>query len=135
MARSINTTFAVSRVTKPLTKFYWALSKLPSTWVDIDTIGPLCDNPSATDDPYAELQHIVLRSYGLMQRPPEDRQMDGQPRPWGEQAIGPDGQTQRPEANLGGRDPEGPVPPQDAPPPHIRDIVNLRDFPDLPALP
>jgi hypothetical protein len=60
---SIYAAFAVSRVTKPLTKFYWALSKQPSTLVD--TIGPLCDNPSAVTDPYAKLQRIALRSYGL----------------------------------------------------------------------
>jgi hypothetical protein len=54
---------AVSRVTKSLTKFYWALSKLPSTLVN--TIGPHSDDPSDSADPDAELQHIVLRSYGL----------------------------------------------------------------------
>jgi hypothetical protein len=37
--RSINATFAVSRITKPITKFHWALSELPATLVD--TIGPL----------------------------------------------------------------------------------------------
>ncbi len=31
--RSINATFAVSRVMKPLTKFHWALSKLPASWL------------------------------------------------------------------------------------------------------
>jgi hypothetical protein len=46
--------------------------------------------------------------------------MVGPPRPRGEPAIGPDGQTQRPEANLSGRDPEGPVPPQDARTRHSR---------------
>jgi hypothetical protein len=60
---SINATFAISRVMKPLTKFHWVLSKLPSTLVD--TIGPLCHNPSVVDDPYAKLQRIVLHSYGL----------------------------------------------------------------------
>jgi hypothetical protein len=64
--RIINATFAVSRVRKPLTKFYWALSKLPATLVD--TIGPLCDDPSTAEDPYAELQRIVLRPYGLSDR-------------------------------------------------------------------
>jgi hypothetical protein len=61
--RSINVTFAVSRVTMPLTKFHWGLSKLPATLVD--TIGPLCHNPSIVDYPYAELQHIVLHTQGL----------------------------------------------------------------------
>ncbi len=40
--------------------------------------------------------------------------MVGPPRPRGEQANRPDGQAQRSEARLGGRDPKCPVPPQDA---------------------
>jgi hypothetical protein len=39
------------------------LSKLPFTL--IDSIGPLCRNPSAYADPYQELQDILLRSYGV----------------------------------------------------------------------
>jgi hypothetical protein len=61
--RSINTTFAVSHVTKPLTKFYWTLSKLLLTLVD--TIGPLFDDASTTANPYTELHCIVLFSHGL----------------------------------------------------------------------
>jgi hypothetical protein len=44
--RSIHATFAVSCVTKPITKFYSGIPELPSTLVD--TIGPLCDDPSAS---------------------------------------------------------------------------------------
>ncbi len=55
---SINATFAVNHVTKPLTKFYMKFSKLLSTLVD--TIGPLCDNSDAVVDPYTELQAIIL---------------------------------------------------------------------------
>jgi hypothetical protein len=55
---SINATFAVNHVTKPLTKFYCAVSKLLSTLVN--TIRPLCDNPDAVVDPYTELQAIML---------------------------------------------------------------------------
>jgi hypothetical protein len=60
---SINATFAVHGVTNSLTKFHWAVSKLPLTMAAI--IGPLCKNLSAVDDPYAELQRKVLLSYGL----------------------------------------------------------------------
>jgi len=60
--------------------------------------------------------------------------MVGPPRPRGEQAIGPDGNTQRPEACLGGRDPKGPVPPQDACLHPRHTVVNPRDFPDLRVL-
>jgi hypothetical protein len=31
----------------------------------VDTICPLCDHPGSVEDPYKELQRIVLRSYGL----------------------------------------------------------------------
>ncbi len=55
--------FASSRVTRSITKFHWALLKLP--FALIDSIGPLCRNPTAYVDPYQELQDILLRSYGL----------------------------------------------------------------------
>jgi hypothetical protein len=54
--RSINATFAVSCIKKPFTKFYWALSKLPSSLVN--TICSLCDDASTAADPYAKLQRI-----------------------------------------------------------------------------
>jgi hypothetical protein len=59
----IDAMFAASRITASLTKFNYALSKLPFSL--IDTIGPLCRDPSAHRDPYQELQDILLRSYGL----------------------------------------------------------------------
>ncbi len=46
-----------------LTKFNFALSKLP--FLLIDTIGPLCKHPSSYRDPYKEVKDILLRSYGL----------------------------------------------------------------------
>ncbi len=55
---SINATFTVSRIKKPLTKFYWALSKQLSTLVD--NIGTLCDHASTATNPYTKLQRIVL---------------------------------------------------------------------------
>ncbi len=58
---SIDATFAASWFTRSPTKFHWALSKLPFTL--IDSISPLCRNPSAYTDPYQELQDILLRSY------------------------------------------------------------------------
>jgi hypothetical protein len=53
--RSINATFDINSVAKSLTKFYWAIYKLPSTLVDSDTIQPLCDIsiPDAVANPYA----------------------------------------------------------------------------------
>jgi hypothetical protein len=55
--------FAAAKITSSLTKFNWALSKLPFSL--IDTIGPLCKHPSSYHDPYQELQDILLPSYGL----------------------------------------------------------------------
>jgi hypothetical protein len=55
--------FAASRITVLLTKFNYALSKLP--FLLIDTIDPLCREPSSYRDPCRELQDILLRSYGL----------------------------------------------------------------------
>ncbi len=55
---SIDGTFAASRVTKSLTKFNWALSKLPFSL--IDSIGPLCKCPATYADPYQELQDILV---------------------------------------------------------------------------
>jgi hypothetical protein len=61
--RIINSTFAASPITPSLTKFHWAVSKLPSTLVD--AIGQLYDDPTAVTDLCAELQNILLRSYSL----------------------------------------------------------------------
>jgi hypothetical protein len=108
--RSINTT-PVSHVTKPLTKFYWTLSKLLSTLVD--TIGPLFDDASTTANPYTKLHCIVLFSYGLSDHQRTVKWLD-HPRPRGEQAIGPDGPAQCREACIGGRHPKSLIPPQDA---------------------
>ncbi len=55
--------FAAAKITQPLTKFHWALAKLPFSL--IATIRPLAKDPSSFRDPYKELQDILLRSYGL----------------------------------------------------------------------
>ncbi len=60
---SIDETFATSKVTKSLTKFDWALSKLPFSL--IDSISLLCKRPATYADPYQELQDILLCSCGL----------------------------------------------------------------------
>ena len=61
--RSINSTFAMHNVTRSKTKFHMAVSKLPISIMD--TSGHLCDDPAAVEDPYVELQDILVRSYGL----------------------------------------------------------------------
>jgi hypothetical protein len=46
----IDAMFATSMITASLTKFNWAVSKLP--FLLIDSIGPLCKHPSSYRDPY-----------------------------------------------------------------------------------
>jgi hypothetical protein len=55
--------FAAAKITQPLTKFHWALAKLP--FLLIATVRPLFRDPTAVGDPYKELQELLLRSYGL----------------------------------------------------------------------
>ena len=46
----IDAMFAAAKITSSLTKFHWALSKLPFSL--IDTIRPLAKHPSFYRDPY-----------------------------------------------------------------------------------
>jgi hypothetical protein len=59
----IDAMFAAAKITQPLTKFHWALAKLPFSL--IATVSLLSRDPSAFSDPYEELQELLLRSYGL----------------------------------------------------------------------
>jgi hypothetical protein len=59
----IDVMFAAAKITQPLTKFHWALAKLPFSL--IVSVRPLSKDPSASRDPYKELQDILLRSYSL----------------------------------------------------------------------
>ena len=60
---SIDTMFAIAKITQQLTKFHWALTKLPFSL--IATVRPLSRDPTAVSNPYKELQELLLRSYGL----------------------------------------------------------------------
>ncbi len=55
--------FATAKITQLITKFHWALAKLPFSM--IATVRPLSRDPTAISDPYKELQELLLRSYGL----------------------------------------------------------------------
>jgi hypothetical protein len=55
--------FATANITQRITKFHWALAKLPFSL--IATIRPLSRDPTAVSDPYKELQELLLCSYGL----------------------------------------------------------------------
>ena len=47
--RSINSTFAMHSIMRSKSKIHMVVSKLPISLMD--TIGHLCDNPTAVDDP------------------------------------------------------------------------------------
>jgi hypothetical protein len=55
--------FAAAKITQPLTKFHWALAKLPLLL--IATIRPLSRDSTAVSNLYKELQELLLRSHGL----------------------------------------------------------------------
>jgi hypothetical protein len=59
----LDSTFATANITQSITKFHWAMSKLPFSL--IATVRPLSRNPTAVADPYKELKELLLRSYGL----------------------------------------------------------------------
>jgi hypothetical protein len=56
----IDAMFAASRITAPLTKFNYSLSKLPFN--SLLTASARCANAPLPTDPYQELQDILLRS-------------------------------------------------------------------------
>jgi hypothetical protein len=59
----LDSTFATANITQSITKFHWAMSKLPFSL--IATVRPLSRNPTAVGDPYKELKELLLRSYSL----------------------------------------------------------------------
>ncbi len=59
----LDSTFATANITQSITKFHWAMSKLPFSL--IATVRPLARDPTAVSDPYKELKELLLRSYSL----------------------------------------------------------------------
>jgi hypothetical protein len=59
----LDSTFATANITQSITKFHWAMSKLPFSL--IATVRPLARDPTAVADPYKELKELLLRSYGV----------------------------------------------------------------------
>jgi hypothetical protein len=59
----LDSTFATANITQSITKFHWAMSKLPFSL--IPTVRPLSRDPTAAADRYKELKELLLRSYGL----------------------------------------------------------------------
>jgi hypothetical protein len=59
----LDSMFATANITQSITKFHWALAKLPFSL--ITTVRPLSRDPTTVNHPYKELQELLLRSYGL----------------------------------------------------------------------
>jgi hypothetical protein len=54
---------ATANITLSITKFYWAVAKLPFSLTP--TIRPLTRDPTAVADPYKKLKELLLESYGM----------------------------------------------------------------------
>ncbi len=59
----LDSMFATANITQSITKFHWALAKLPFSL--FATVRLLSRDPTAVNDPYKELQELLLQSYGL----------------------------------------------------------------------
>ena len=110
----LDSMFATAYITQSITKFHWALAKLPFSL--IATARPLSRDPPAVSDPYKELQELLLRSYGLSAEQMTSKWLDypmcgGNTRPsdlWDK--------PHRPAAGNVEGPPDHPVHPQTAPP-------------------
>jgi hypothetical protein len=60
---NLDSQFATANITQSITKFHWAMSKLPFSLTP--TISPLTRNPTTVADPYKELKELLLQSYGM----------------------------------------------------------------------
>ncbi len=54
----LDSTFATANINQSITKFHWAMSKLPFSL--IATVRPLSRDPTAIADPYKELKELLL---------------------------------------------------------------------------
>ena len=54
----LDSTFATANITQSITKFHWAMSKLPFSL--IPTVRPLSRDPTAVADPFKELKELLL---------------------------------------------------------------------------
>jgi hypothetical protein len=70
----LDSTFATANIIQSITKFHWAMSKLP--FLLIATVRPLLRDPTAVSDPYKELKELLLRSYGLSDKQMTNKWLD-----------------------------------------------------------
>ena len=71
---NLDSQFATANITQSLTKFHWAVAKLPFSLNP--TIQPLADDPTAVADPYGTLKELLLESYGLTEEQKTSRWLD-----------------------------------------------------------
>ena len=60
---TIDSIFVTARVTRPVTKFHWAISKLQSHIMP--SIAHLCREVNTLEDPYGDLRRLIVKAYGL----------------------------------------------------------------------
>jgi len=60
---NLDSQFATANITQSITKFHWAVAKLPFSLTP--TIHPLARDPTAVADPYGRLKELLLESYGM----------------------------------------------------------------------
>jgi hypothetical protein len=60
---NLDSQFATANITLSITKFHWAVAKLPFSLTP--TIRPLTRDPTAVPDPYKKLKDLILESYGM----------------------------------------------------------------------
>jgi hypothetical protein len=60
---NLDSQFATANITLSITKFHWAVAKLPFSLTP--TIRPLTRDPTAVADPYKKLKDLILESYGM----------------------------------------------------------------------
>jgi hypothetical protein len=58
---NLDSRFATANITLSITKFHWAMAKLPFSLTP--TIRPLTRDPTAVADPYKKLKDLILESY------------------------------------------------------------------------
>jgi hypothetical protein len=60
---NLDSQFATANITQSITKFHWAVAKLPFSLTP--TIHPLARDPTAVANPYGRLKELLLESYGM----------------------------------------------------------------------
>ena len=71
---NLDSQFATANITQSITKFHWAVAKLPFSLTP--TIHPLARDPTAVADPYGRLKELLLESYGMTEEQRTSKWLD-----------------------------------------------------------